>query len=216
MHIFHFCILHVQLGSVFVSAVHGSFFFFVYKSWYWHIGKKICTLSFQNKLLYLPGKCLEGGWTLLNWGITSFSCSKLVINCNFRRHMPSGIVIWKVWDKQQLLAVSPDRFVSVPLQILIWKSLHYIKKISSPTKHVHNLTSRTRALLLLLLFFHPSSRVHLCFPLPTPLPREESAWGLRGVKKGGRGSERVREGAVLDNTIPQIYSIPSVPQVSLY
>lgn len=28
MHIFHFCILHVQLGSVFVSAVHGSFFFF--------------------------------------------------------------------------------------------------------------------------------------------------------------------------------------------
>lgn len=60
---------------------------------------------------------------------------------------------------------------------------------------MHNLASRTRKLLLLSsLFFYFFIFYHaLILPLPTPLPREESARGLRGVKRGGRG-EREGEG----------------------
>lgn len=92
----------------------------------------------------------------------------------------------------------------------------YTQKKKNLIRHVHNLTLRTRALCFLFFFLSSfimrSSLLSLC-PL---LPREGERLRAEGREEGGCEGERVREEAVLDNTIPQIYSIPSVPQVSLY
>lgn len=70
-------------------------------------------------------------------------------------------------------------------------------------------------IVIILLFLHLLSCAHPPFAHSTPTGGERSrAEGREAGREGG--SERVREGAALDNTIPQIYSIPSVPQVSLY
>lgn len=108
--------------------------------------------------------------------------------------MPSGIVIWKVWDKQQLLAVSADRFVNVPLQILIWKSLHYIKKnlITNKTRAQSHITD-TRIIIIIIIIFSSFITRSSLLPFAHSTPTGGERLRAEGREEGREG-EREGEG----------------------